>query len=124
MSDDRAEIEETVNDYLHGIRDSDPDRVARAFHPEATMTGHFGGTYGVTQGACGSIAEFMRQIPPTSEHSPNFAPRIVRVDQHGTLANVEVEENQLQGKDMRTFFILHRVDGRWRIASKGTWAPD
>ena len=123
MTDERSAIEATVNDYLEGLRESNPDRLAGAFHAEATMTGYFGGQYMIVPKAGTFIADYMRTLPPTSEHSPDFNGRIVQVEQHGTLACASVEENGLEGKDMRTFFILHKIDGRWQIASKGTWSP-
>lgn len=119
-----AAIAATVQKYIDGIANSDPDLLKTAFHPQATMTGYFNGEYAVVPEAGEFIANFMRSIPPTSEHSPNFNGKIKSITQHGTLANVAIEEDQLQAKDMKTFFILHKVGGEWLIASKGTWAPD
>lgn len=122
---DYLAIHETVSKYIDGIAESRPELVAEAFHPEATMTGHFSGKYRVTPRATGEhIADFMRGIPPTSEHSPNFDGYIVSIAKYGTMAAVEIAEDQLQGKNFRTFFHLHKVDGQWLISSKATWAPD
>lgn len=122
---DRAAISATVQKYIDGLAQSRPELVSEAFHPQATMTGHFGGAYRVTPEAAGDhIANFMRTIPPTSEHSPRFKGRIVSVVQHGTMASAEIAEDQLQDKDMKTFFQLHKIDGRWLITAKATWAPD
>ncbi|AQS83853.1 MAG: nuclear transport factor 2 family protein [Acetobacter aceti] len=123
MSNERVAIEATVNKYINGIRDTDPDLVASAFHPQAVMTGHFGGKFVIIPNAGAFVADYMRKAPPTHETSPNFKGKIVRVDHYGTLADVAIEENGLEGNDMRTFFILHKVDGEWLIAQKGTWSP-
>lgn len=122
---EREAIAAAVQKYIDGLAQSRPELVAEAFHPEGTMTGHFGGKYRVTpRGAGENIAAFMRTIPPTSEHSPNFKGRIVAITQHGTMAAAEIAEDQLQGKDMKTFFHLHKIDGKWLITGKATWAPD
>lgn len=124
-SPEREAIEATVRKYIDGLAGSRPDLLAEAFHPQATMTGHFGGEYYVTPERAGQhIANFMRTLPPTAEHSPNFKGRIISVVQHGTMAAVEIAEDQLQGKDMKTFFHLHKIDGRWLITSKATWAAE
>lgn len=124
MSDESALIEATVHRYVDGILETDIAKVQSAFHPEAVMTGHFGGQFSVIPKAGDFIADYMRKIAPTSEHSPNYRGRIVDTEQFGTLARATLEENQLEGKDMRTVLILHKVDGEWLIAQKGTWAPD
>lgn len=124
MSDESALIEAIVHRYVDGILETDIAKVQSAFHPEAVMTGHFGGQFMVIPKAGDFIADYMRKIAPTSEHSPNYSGRIVDTEQFGTLARATLEENQLQGKNMRTVLILHKVDGEWLIAQKGTWAPD
>lgn len=124
MSDERTQYEATVHRYVDGIIETDIAKVQSAFHPEAVMTGHFGGQFMVIPKAGEFIANYMRQIAPTSEHSPNYGGKIVGSEQYDTLARVTLEENQLEGKDMRTVLVLHKVEGEWLIASKGTWAPD
>lgn len=122
--DDTAAITATVNKYIDGIAESRPELLLEAFHPQASLSGYFRGAFSITtEGAGERIANFMRTIPPTKEHSPEFAGRIVRIVQHGTMAAVEIAEDGLQGKDMKTFFQLHQVDGRWLITAKATWTP-
>lgn len=123
MSQETALVEAAVKAYVDGIIASDAEKVRAAFHPDAVMTGHFGGEFMVIPKAGDFIADYMAKIPPTSEHSPDYAGRIVGTEQFDTLARVTLEENQLEGKDMRTVLILHKVGGTWTIASKGTWAP-
>jgi hypothetical protein len=119
-SDDRAAIEEVVMRYINGIAESKPDMVASAFHADATMTGHFGGKFQTVQHAGTHIANFMRSIEPTSVHSPNFKGSISSVEQAAQMASVTIAENQLQGHDMRSFFHLHKIDGKWQITAKAT----
>jgi ketosteroid isomerase-like protein len=121
---ENAAISRTVQRYIDGIANTDVDLLISAFHPDATMTGFFDGEYSTTPRAGEAIGAFMRTMPPTSEHSPHFKGRIAFIVQHGTLANVAIDEDKLQGKDMKTFFILHKFGDDWLIASKGTWVPD
>ena len=123
MTSEQQLIEATIYDYLHGIRDTDPDRVAATFHPDAAMSVDRGGAYRVIPGIGAVIANYMRSVPPTLETSPNYEAEIVCLHHRGTAAMVAVEERQLEGKDHITYFILHKIDGQWRIAHKGTWAP-
>jgi hypothetical protein len=120
VKDERAAIEQVVMRYINGIAKSDPDSVERAFHPRATMTGHFGGKFEVVQEAGKHIADYMRTIEPTSVHSPKFRGSILNVTQAAQMADVVIAEDQLQGHDMRSFFQLHKVDGHWLITAKAT----
>jgi Putative lumazine-binding len=119
-SDDGPAIQQTVMRYINGIAQSNPDAVASAFHPKATMTGHFGGTFKVVEEAGKHIADYMRSIQPTSVHSPQFKGSILSVTQEANMATVSIAEDQLQGHDMRSFFHLHKVDGKWLITAKAT----
>lgn len=122
--DDIAAIETTVYKYIDGIAQSKPDLVAESFHPDAAMTRVADGEISFMPRCGPHIAEFMKSIPPTSEHSPNFKGRITDVRLFGTMASVEIAEDQLQGKDMKTFFQLHKGSRGWLITAKATWAPD
>jgi uncharacterized protein (TIGR02246 family) len=119
-NNERTAIEQVVSRYINGIAQSDPDLVASAFHPNATMTGHFGGKFTLVQQAGQHIAGYMRSIGPTSEHSPNFKGSILSVSQAADTAAAAIAEEQLQGHDMRSYFLLHKVDGNWVITSKAT----
>lgn len=121
---DREAIEATVKKYIDAIANTQPERLIEAFHPDATMTSHHRGNFRTVHGAGTHIANFMKTVPATAEHSPNYKGRIVSVEQAGTMAFVSVAEDQLQGHDMKTFMLLHKIDGEWLIAAKGTWAPD
>jgi len=117
---ERAAIEATVRRYIDGIAKSDPECVASAFHPNATMTGHFGGKFTLVEHAGKHIADYMRSIGSTSVHSPHFRGSITSVLQEGDMAAVAIAEDQLQGHDMRSFFQLHKIDGQWLITAKAT----
>lgn len=125
MSQTASEIEaikHTVQKYIDGIARSDVSLVAEAFHPDASMSGHFSNGFRISPAS--TIVAYMGKIPPTSEHSPHFKGRILNVQCEGTLATATIAENQLQGKDFITHFHLHKVDSQWRITAKATYAAD
>ena len=37
-TDDRRDIERTVQDYFDGLHEGDADKLARVFHPSASLT--------------------------------------------------------------------------------------
>ncbi len=63
----------------------------------------------------------MNNIPPISETSPDFAGRIVSVEQKDTMATAVIAEDRLEGLNFVTYFHLHKVDGTWLISSKATY---
>ena len=125
MGDTAGEIEaikRTVQKYIDGIALSDVGLVAEAFHPDASMSGHFSNGFRISPAS--TIVTYMGKLPPTSEHSPHFRGRILDVRCDGTMATATIAEDQLQGKDFITHFHLHKVDSRWRITAKATYAQD
>ena len=121
---DRDAIEAAVNKYLDGVAQDDPEGVAAAFHPQATMSGHFNGEFAIIPEAGPFIANFMKASPPIAESSPNLSSRIDSIEQAGTMARATVAESGLEGKDFTTLFHLHQVDGSWTITAKATYAHD
>jgi hypothetical protein len=125
MAENPAEIDairRTVQKYIDGIAHSDVGLVAEAFHPDASMSGHFSNGFRVSPAS--SVVAYMKKLPPTSEHSPKFRGRILHVRCDGTLATATIAEDQLQGKDFITHFHLHKVDSHWLITAKATYAAD
>lgn len=114
------EIEAVLHDYLHGIRDSNPERVAATFHDDARLTGVFGGEFRSLDQVGPTIAHYMRSTPPTLEQSPDYEFEILSIQHRGSLACAAVEERHLEGKNHITYFILHKVNGRWQFLHKGT----
>ena len=66
---DRDAITAAVQKYLDGVAQDNPDMVAAAFHPEATMSGHFGESFSIIPGAGQFIAEYLKSHPPVAESS-------------------------------------------------------
>lgn len=119
---DREAIAAAVQKYIDGVGSDDPELVASAFHPEATMTGHFNGEFAVIANAGQFIAEYMKSSPPVAESSPDLSSTIDSIDQAGTMAQATISENGLEGANFTTYFHLHLIDGEWAIAAKATYA--
>jgi hypothetical protein len=123
MSQSASEIDDiksTVQKYIDGIAHSDVNLMAEAFHPDASMSGHFSNGFRISPAS--SIMAYMKKLPPTAEHSPQFKGRILNVQCDGTMATATIAEDGLQGKNFITHFHLHKVDSTWRITAKATYA--
>ena len=113
-------IEACIQKYTDGIAQHDTDLVAEAFHPQAIMSSHRGDDFSIVP-AAETIVNYMKSIPPISESSPDFAGRIISVDQKETMATAIIGEDALEGLNFITYFHLHKVDGTWLITSKATY---
>ena len=123
---DHDDIAKTVQKYLDGVAQDNPDLVAEAFHPQATLSGYLGDDFSIVPNAGQFIAEYMRSAPPVAESSPNLSSGIESIEQTGTMAQASITENGLEGMNFVTVFHLHQVDGKWLITAKATYAeqPD
>lgn len=121
LSQDEAAITAVVQKYIDAIGQTRPKDMLEVFHPQALMAAQFGGQLGITAGKVGEmIIDYMSKFPPTAEHSPNFKGRILSIKIHSDIAAVELAEDQLEGSDMKTFFLLNKTDGNWIVTAKAT----
>lgn len=118
--DERTAIAATIQGYIDSIKHSQADRMKDVFHPDATISRHKPDGFAISSNPGETIAAYMRSAPPTSETSPDFGGEIVSIDQVGDMAAAKIVERKLEGKNFDTFFLLHKVDGRWLITSKAT----
>lgn len=117
---DQDAIEACILKYIDGIAQHDLDLVAEAFHPHAIMSSHQGSDFSIVP-AAETIVDYMKTVPPVAESSPDFAGRIISIDQKETMATAIIAEDALEGLDFITYFHLHKVDGTWVITSKATY---
>jgi len=117
---DQDAIEACIQKYVDGIAQHDTDLVTEAFHPQAIMSSHNEDKFEIVP-AAESIVEYMKTIPPITESSPDFAGRIISIDQKETMATAIIGEDGLEGMNFVTYFHLHKVDGEWLITSKATY---
>lgn len=119
--EDIEAVKATVQKYIDGIAQSNTDLISEAFHPQATMSGHFRGEFSIRP-AAESIVAYMRKSKPTSETSPDFKGAIASISVYGTIAAATITEQGLEGANFLTYFHLHKVDDAWRITNKATYA--
>ena len=117
---DQDAIEACIQKYIDGIAQHNSELVAEAFHPQGIMSSHRGSDFGIVP-AAETIVNYMKTITPISESSPDFAGRIISVDQKETMATAIIAEDALEGLNFTTYFHLHKVDGEWLITSKATY---
>lgn len=117
---DQDAIEACIQKYIDGIAQHNSALAAEAFHPQAIMSTHQGDNFMIVP-AAETIVNYMKSIPPISESSPDFAGRIISVDQKDTMATAIIAEDALEGLNFTTYFHLHKVDGDWLITSKATY---
>ena len=117
---DQSAIEATIQKYIDGIAQHNTGLITEAFHPDAIMSSHRGDQFGIVP-AAKSIVDYMNNIRPISESSPDFASRIMSVEQKDTMATAVIAEDKLEGLNFVTYFHLHKVDGAWLISSKATY---
>lgn len=114
-------IKACIQKYIDGIAKHDTDLIAEAFHPQALMSSHRGDEFVLEQPAGQAIVDYMNEIPPVYETSPDFKGRILMVEQNGTMATAIIAEDDLEGFNFATYFHLHKVEGTWLIISKATY---
>jgi hypothetical protein len=119
-TDEKRAIEATVQAYIDAIKFTQPERMKEVFHPHSTISRHKPEGFVISTNPGESICKFMQSVPPTLQTSPNFEGEILSVDQAGDIAAARIAERNLEGKNFDTFFLLHKVDGRWLITSKAT----
>jgi putative lumazine-binding protein len=109
-----AEVEATTRDYFEGWYDADPDRMARALHPELAKR---------TQQADGSVRTTTRdrmiELTAAGEGRADGADRALDIsvlDVHAGIAAVVV-----RSAVYREYLHLVRTDEGWRIVN-ALWA--
>lgn len=118
----------TITRYIDGIKTSDTKLIREAFHPQASMSGHFpvpdkpGMVAFSIFPAADTIVSYMNSVPPISQSSPDFRGRILGIDLYDTIASATIAERNLEGADFLTHFHLHKIDGQWLITSKATYS--
>ena len=113
MSDD-AEIRSVVATYVEGMARGDAGMLRRAFHPGASIIGHFGG--GLEWSDLDTfITACVDEAIPADAPVPPFAIEALDVD--GDAARVWVV-NVWAGLDVRDWLSLLKHDGRWQIVAK------
>ena len=108
---DFNDISQCVNYYLEGGTNNDYDQLAKAFHPDASMTYIADGKYKSV-----NVLEFfkagMKPGPPQNRKTS-----ILSIDVAGHAANAKLK---IQYPDFyfMDYMNLLKIDGEWKIVSK------
>ena len=112
--EDVSSVKDIVNRYVEGSG-GDVDLLRSIFHPEALMTGYFGGQLMV--GSPEPFFQGVAQIDP-SQASGEYRAEIQDIEVIGDVATATLVETNFLGSDFVDFFQFIRADGEWKIISK------
>ena len=112
---EQAEITQTVDLYVEGMRNGDGAKLREAFHAQAWMFGSLGGTRYDEP-----IGELITMVDGHSvDVDGSYQARVVSIQHAGDAAFAVVEEDGCWGTVSFTdFFTLAQIDGRWVIVNK------
>ena len=72
MSNDKEQIEQTVQVYFDSMYESDSEKVDKAFHPSAMISGNFGGSFSeMTREAFGKFVASQQPRQKKKENPPS-----------------------------------------------------
>ncbi len=107
---------EVIDEYVEACRVGSVDRLRAIFHPDALMSGYYGGEFYM-----GSPQPFYDEVgdspSPTGTGAP-YVGEITTVEVKGGCASVTLKETGFFGSDFTNWFRLAKLDGRWLILSK------
>lgn len=105
-------ITNTLNDYIEGTSNGDPDRIARAFHPDLNLYTVDGDALKMTSGE--KYITFFKK-----GEKKNRVGRIISIDYENNAATAKVEIKTPKLKRIYTdYFLLLKLDGNWKIIHK------
>lgn len=105
-------IAKTVQAYIDGAISGRSEDMRPAFHPDATVLGHFGGE--LLAGPIGLLFEWHDANGPAA----GLEAHIAAIDVVGTVATVRLELYDWTGYRFTDLFTMLKTDGDWRIANK------
>jgi hypothetical protein len=105
-------IAATIQHYIDGGRTGSSAEMRRAFHPGATIFGHFGPD--LLASPIQALYDWVDQNPP----APGLQVRLASVDIAGTIATARLEIDDWDGHRFTDMFTLLKVDGRWQVINK------
>ena len=111
---DLEEVRALVELYVVGANGY-ADKLRRAFHPEATMTGHIGDA----EDTFTPISGFMSMVEANpGAAGPDYQASLRSIDVTGDAGLAVLVERDFFGCDFVDYFTVARIDGRWQIINK------
>ncbi|MFP5461234.1 MAG: nuclear transport factor 2 family protein [Gammaproteobacteria bacterium] len=115
-TDDRRDIERTVQDYFDGLHEGDADKLARVFHPSASLTWAQDGRLEAMPLA--KWLESVRARPSAKSKGLERDDAILVFDQSGPASAFVKVKCQIPPLHFTDYLNLLKVDGRWVVAQK------
>ena len=118
MTDERASfvayeaVATTLQTYIESARAGDAERMRTAFVGDATVRGSYGGK--PTDWTVPAFCDAIDRGGPAAD----LQARIVAIELCGSAAMARLEAENWRGTRYTDFFVLLKVAGDWRIASK------
>jgi hypothetical protein len=98
--------------YVEGARSGDAPRMAKAFHPAATIHGHMKGA--LLSGPIQGLFDFVATNPPAT----NLRAQVADITVSGTVATARLELTDWSGVRYTDLFALIEIDSTWQIITK------
>lgn len=114
MSEHDGEIRALIELYVDGAN-GDTDKLEKAFHEQATMTGSIGPMHD-TFTPIGAFIAMVGRNPGLA--GPNYSAEVASIDVTGDAGVAVLVETDYLGCDFVDYFTLARIDGAWNIISK------
>lgn len=112
------QIERTLNHYIEGTANGEPERIKKAFHPDLNL-------YTITEDDSLRVrngADYISLFKPGKKR--NRVGRIIAIDYENNAATAKVEIVVPGGRIFTDYFLLLKYKGQWKIIHKSyTWRP-
>jgi len=120
---DHDAVLETLQLYVDGTHEGNVDKLKKAFHEKAMLSGYIHTPQSPPEGVLlvapmEVLYGHMQNAPSPQASGAPYAARVGEVTVRGNLARAVVYEDGLEGRDYVNELQLHRLKGRWLIVSK------
>ena len=112
---DKTTIESVIQTYADSMNESDVDKVRKAFHPSAKVTGYL--PDGLHEMSTEDFASFVAAQRPPKETNDPVTLEIVSLEIAGKTAVAQVRDKYLGMTFLDTLSFL-KVEERWTIYNK------
>ena len=114
--EDKQKIESGVQLYFDSMYESSPDKVRKAFHADAKITGYLQGR--LSEMSVEDFASFVKsQQPSPKEKGENVVFEILSCEVEGATALVKVRDKYLGITFLDTLSFI-KVESEWKIYNK------
>ncbi|MDP6377536.1 MAG: nuclear transport factor 2 family protein [Pseudomonadales bacterium] len=112
---DRDQIRDTVQIYFDSMFESSAEKVRRAFHPSARITGYMQGA--LAEMTVSDFADFVASQPSAKANAELPRLDVLSIEIAGDTAVTRVRDDYLGLTFLDTLSLL-KTDGEWRIYNK------